>query len=95
MSQAELKLEFEGRTVGAFILAGPDAGKVEASIDGGDFKMHDLFHRFSGGLNYPRSVIFGTDLKPGKHVLTLRLSKEKNSKSKGTTASILFFEVNR
>ena len=92
---AELKLEFEGRTVGAFILAGPDAGKVEVSIDGGDFKMHDLFHRFSGGLNYPRSVIFGTDLKPGKHVLTLRLSKEKNSKSKGTTASILFFEVNR
>lgn len=92
---AELKLEFEGRTVGAFILAGPDTGKVEVSIDGGDFKTHDLFHRFSGGLNYPRSVIFGTDLKPGKHVLTLRLSKEKNSKSKGTTASILFFEVNR
>ncbi|MDB4669446.1 SGNH/GDSL hydrolase family protein [bacterium] len=92
---AELKLDFEGRTVGAFILAGPDAGIVEASIDGGEFTKHDLFHRFSGGLNYPRSVIFATDLKPGKHELKLRLSKEKNAKSKGTTASILFFEVNR
>jgi hypothetical protein len=40
-------------------------------------------------------VIFGTDLKPGKHVLALQLAKEKNPASRGTTASILFFEVNR
>lgn len=92
---AELTLEFEGRAVGAFILAGPDAGMVEASIDGGAVTKHDLFHRHSGGLNYPRSVIFGADLKAGKHVLILRIAEEKNSKSKGTTASILFFEVNR
>lgn len=92
---AELTLKFEGRTVGAFLLAGPDAGIVEASIDGGETTKHDLFHRHSGGLNYPRSVIFGADLKPGKHVLTLRIAEEKNARSKGTTASILFFEVNR
>lgn len=91
---AELELEFEGRGVGAFVLAGPDAGMVEASIDGGDFAKHDLYHRFSGGLNYPRSAIFAADLKPGKHVLTLRIAADKNAKSKGNAAAILFFEVN-
>ncbi len=90
-----LSLEFTGRTVGAFVLAGPDAGVLEARIDGGPVNRHDLYHRYSRGLNYPRSVIFGTDLKPGKHVLKLQLAEEKNPGSRGTTASILFFEVNR
>ncbi len=90
-----LSLEFTGRTVGAFVLAGPDAGILEARIDGGPVTRHDLYHRYSRGLNYPRSVIFGTDLKPGKHVLKLQLAEEKNPGSRGTTASILFFEVNR
>ena len=81
--------------MGAFLLAGPDAGILEARIDGGPATRHDLYHRYSRGLNYPRSVIFGTDLKPGKHVLALQLAKEKNPASRGTTASILFFEVNR
>ena len=92
---ARLTIEFTGRTVGAFLLAGPDAGILEASIDGGPATRHDLYHRYSRGLNYPRSVIFGTDLKPGKHVLALQLAEEKNPGSRGTTASILFFEVNR
>jgi lysophospholipase L1-like esterase len=92
---ARLAIEFTGRTVGAFLLAGPDAGILEASIDGGPATRHDLYHRYSRGLNYPRSVIFGTDLKPGKHVLALQLAEEKNPGSRGTTASILFFEVNR
>lgn len=91
----ELTLPFEGRAVGAFVLAGPDAGIVETKIDDGEWTKQDLFHRFSGGLNYPRSVIFAAELRPGKHVLALRLAKEKNAKSKGTSASILFFEVNR
>ena len=91
----ELTFEFEGRAVGAFVLAGPDAGIVETSVDGAPFVNHDLYHRFSGGLNYPRSAIFASDLKPGKHVLTLRIATDKNARSKGNAASILFFEVNR
>ena len=91
---AELEFEFAGRSIGAFVLAGPDAGIIETSIDGSAFEKHDLFHRFSGGLNYPRSVVFNSGLKQGKHVLRLRISAEKNPKSKGHTASILFFEVN-
>ena len=88
---AELTLGFEGRTVGAYLLAGPDAGIVEASVDGGAFATIDLYHRFSGGLHYPRTVVFATDLAAGKHTLTLRMAAGKNPKSTGTAARILQF----
>jgi len=91
---AELALAFEGGTVGAYLLAGPDVGIVEASVDGGAFGAIDLFHRFSGGLHYPRTVLFATDLAPGKHTLTLRMGGGKNPKSAGTAARILHFAAN-
>ena len=87
------KLEFSGHTVGAFLLAGPDAGTVSSSIDGGKPQAHDLFHRFSRGLNYPRSLIFANGLKPGKHTLELTVDKTANPNSKGHAVNILFFEV--
>lgn len=90
-----LKLEFEGTAIGALILAGPDAGMVATRIDGGTFVEHDLYHRFSKGLNYPRSVIFHSDLKPGKHTLDLVISDNADPASKGHAVNILFFEVNR
>jgi hypothetical protein len=91
----ELTLEFEGRAVGAYVLAGPDAGIVETKIDDGEFTKHDLYHKHSRGLNYPRSVVFASGLEPGKHTLKLRIASDKNPGSKGNTAAILFFEVNR
>ncbi|MGI9241483.1 MAG: SGNH/GDSL hydrolase family protein [Verrucomicrobiales bacterium] len=92
---SELDFKFAGQSVGAFVLAGPDAGMVEASIDGGDFVRHDLYHRHSRGLNYPRSVMFATGLPPGEHSLKLRIAEENHPKSKGHAAAILFFEVSR
>ncbi|MCF6310812.1 MAG: SGNH/GDSL hydrolase family protein [Verrucomicrobiales bacterium] len=89
-----LYLNFLGRAIGAFVLAGPDAGKVEVCVDGSEWKLVDLYHQHSGGLNYPRSVIFADDLSAGRHQLVLRLSDQKGKKSKGTSASILYFEVN-
>ncbi|MCE9564868.1 MAG: SGNH/GDSL hydrolase family protein [Planctomycetes bacterium] len=91
---SELKLDFEGRAVGAYVLAGPDAGTLEASVDGGEFVAVDVFHRFSKGLHYPRTVMFASDLKPGKHTLTLRMAKDKNAQSTGTAARILQFVAN-
>lgn len=89
-----LYLNFQGRSIGAFVLAGPDAGIVEVSVDGGTWQEKTLYHKHSGGLNYPRSVTFASDLPSGQHQLVLRLSDKKPGKSKGTTASILYFEVN-
>lgn len=76
---AELSLDFEGTAVGAFIVAGPDAGIAETSIDGGEFRPVNLFHAYSKDLHYPRTVMLGTELKPGKHLLRLRISGETNS----------------
>ena len=89
-----LTLDFNGSAVGAFILAGPDAGIVETRIDGGDWKSTDLFHRFSEKLNYPRSVMFHTGLESGPHRLELRVAKSTHAKSRGNAATILHFEVN-
>lgn len=86
---------FSGSMIGAFVLAGPDAGIVEVSIDGGDWKPVDLYHRHSGGLNYPRSVIFADDLPNQFHSFALRVSGEKNPASKGNTATFLQFQVNQ
>lgn len=92
---ATLTFEFEGTSVGAYILAGPDAGVVEASVDGGEAKKLDLFHRFSRGLHYPRTVMFSTDLPCGSHVLKLKMAEEKNDGSSGHAMRILQFAVNR
>ena len=91
---AELALDFTGTAVGAYVLAGPDAGIVEARIDGGPPTRIDLFHRFSRGLHYPRTVVFHADLEPGKHTLTLRTSDEKNNKSIGHAVRVLQFVAN-
>ena len=91
---SELTLEFTGRAIGAYVLAGPDAGTVEASIDGGEFQTIDLSHRYSRGLHYPRTVMFFGDLDDAKHTLRLRISDEKNTHSKGHAVRILKFAAN-
>jgi len=91
---SEVTLKFTGRAIGAYVVAGPDAGIVEASLDGGPFSKHDLFHRFSKGLHYPRTVMFNADLSPGEHTLRLRISDDHNPESTGTAARIMQFCVN-
>jgi len=90
----ETILKFKGRALGAYVLAGPDAGTVEVSIDGSDWRGVDLYHHYSRGLHYPRTVMFAADLKAGQHTARLRLSEKSNPKSKGTAARILQFTVN-
>jgi hypothetical protein len=89
---AELTLQFSGTAVGAYLVAGPDAGILEARVDDGDFKPVNLYHRFSKGLHYPRTVMFGTELPAGEHVLTLRVSAE--TASSGHAARIMKFVAN-
>ena len=66
-----LRFEFEGRAIGAFILAGPDAAKISYSIDNEAEQEIDLYHHYSKNLHYPRTIIFAHDLKPGKHTIEL------------------------
>lgn len=85
---------FSGTMLGAFVLAGPDAGMLEVSIDGGDWKKIDLYHQHSKALNYPRSVILADGLTRSYHNAAIRVAEERNPESKGNTATILYFEVN-
>jgi lysophospholipase L1-like esterase len=87
--QAELSLEFTGTAIGAYIVAGPDAGLVEARIDGGQPVEVNLLHRYSAGLHYPRTVMFATDLAPEKHTLVLRMTDR--TKSAGHAMRIMQF----
>ena len=91
---AETQFAFEGSAVGVFINAGPDAGQVDVQIDNGRWKTVDLFHRYSKGLHYPRTVMFATDLKPGPHSLRVKVSDKKNSASQGHAVRIIGFAVN-
>jgi lysophospholipase L1-like esterase len=89
---AEVALDFEGTAVGAYIVAGPDAGIAEVSLDNGPFLALDFYHAYSKGLHYPRTVMLGTALQPGPHTLTLRVSDK--TKSAGRALRIMQFVAN-
>lgn len=91
---AELKLQFEGTSIGLYVLAGPDAGTVEYAIDGAAGEVIDLYHRFSKGLHYPRTVMLSGDLGPGAHELVLRVGPKGNRESGGSAVRILAFTAN-
>ena len=86
--------KFEGRAVGAFVLAGPDAGTLEVSIDNEPFRSIDLYHHYSNDLHYPRIVMFATDLPQKIHKVSIRLAKPKQSEQKRRAARILQFTLN-
>ena len=94
LAGSEVTIEFEGHAIGAYVLAGPDAGVLEISIDGDDYKRVNLYHQYSRGLHYPRTVMFATDLKPGKHTAQIRLDLPKRSTTGNRTARILQFTAN-
>lgn len=89
---ATLTLQFTGTAVGAYIVAGPDAGSVEVTVDGGEKITIDLMHRFSKGLHYPRTVVFANELSPEDH--TLELTVGKDSKSGSHAVRIIKFVAN-
>ena len=91
---SEVTFEFDGRAIGAYVLSGPDAGVLEASIDNGGFRPTRLYHRYSSRLHYPRTVMFATNLKSGKHTIRLRLAQIADSKQQKQAARILQFTVN-
>lgn len=91
---ATLRLRFQGTAVGVFVAAGPDAGTVEYSVDGGPLCRRDLFTAWSGGLHLPWAQVLVADLAAGAHALLLRPSAGANPASKGHAVRIAHFLVN-
>ncbi|MEM6470570.1 MAG: SGNH/GDSL hydrolase family protein [Planctomycetota bacterium] len=66
------EVRFRGTAVGLYALAGPDAGSIEFSVDGGGWETKSLYHRFSKGLHYPRTIVLVSDLENGPHTVRFR-----------------------
>lgn len=86
---ATLTVPFKGRALGAYILAGPDAGTAEVSVDGGPFRKIPLRHPYSSGLHYPRTVMLATDLIDGQHTVTIRVGEPAAQAPAGTAIRVV------
>jgi lysophospholipase L1-like esterase len=92
---AELKFNFRGKAVGIFVTAGPDAGIIEYSIDGGPVKTLDLFTRWSSHLHLPWAHVLEAETTVQKsRTLMLKVSQNRNPESTGHAVRIAHFLVN-
>ena len=91
---AELHLRFSGTAVGILVVAGPDVGVLEYSVDKVPPKRIDPFTKWSHGLHIPWAYMLETDLAPGDHELVLRTTEQKNADSLGHACRIVRFLVN-
>lgn len=87
---ASLKLEFDGKAVGIFCVAGPKAGILEYRIDGGEIQQLDMYTRWSRALYIPWLYTFATELEAGHHVLELTVKR-----GVGEECQIRNFVINR
>jgi len=91
---AAFEFEFDGSAAGLMIGAGPDAGIIEVSVDGGVARKIDTFTAWSESLYLPWAVLFPGDLKPGRHTARVRLVADHNPKSAGTALYVFNLMVN-
>ncbi len=92
---SKLRLKFEGKTVGIAVAAGQDAGIIEYRIDENKWQSFNLFGRSSRRLHIPRYYTLASELSQDEHLLEIRISKEKDEKSKGQACRIRYFFVNK
>ncbi len=90
-----LTFRFEGRAVGLWVAAGPDAGAIEYSIDDGPWSSQDLFTRWSRGLHLPWVYVLAAELPEGAHRLKLRIAESAHPQSTGHACRIVHFAVHR
>ncbi len=91
---SEITLDFQGKAIGLYLLAGPDAGQVRVRIDDEQpARTIELFHHFSRQLHYPRTVMIATDLEDSPHRLRLTVHAEHHPQSQGHAVRILEFAV--
>lgn len=91
---AELEFEFKGNAVGIYCLSGKDAGILEYSIDGKDFKSLDTFTPWSSQLYIPWLFILEDRLNDANHKVVIKMSEKRNPESGGNACQILKFAVN-
>jgi sialidase-1 len=88
------ELEFDGTAAGLFITSGPDAGRIECSVDGGEFRPSETITRWSAGLHLPWAVILADGLSPGHHTLRVRIAEGHDPRSAGTAVRVFHLLLN-
>lgn len=91
---ASFVLPFAGTAVGILVAAGPDAGRIAYEVDGRRYPSLDAFTPWSKNLHLPWALVLADGLRPGPHLLKVRLLPEHAPDSKGTALRILHFLVN-
>lgn len=76
---ASLKLNFTGKAIGIFCVAGPNAGILEYSIDGKPFRCIKTHTPWSNKVYLPWVYMFDKHLTPGEHTLTVRVKEGEKS----------------
>lgn len=67
-------LKFRGRAIAIFVVSGPDAGKIEFSVDNQPYQTRELATRFSRNLHLPWVYVLADELDGEKpHQLRLRV----------------------
>ena len=91
---AEFEFSFDGTGCGLFIAAGPDAGRIEFSIDGGEHRKLDTFTHWSASLHLPWALILDDTLKAGPHTAQVRLAADRDPKGTGTALRVFHLLLN-
>jgi len=91
---AEFEFSFEGTGCGLFIAAGPDAGQIEFSIDGGEYRPLETFTHWSAGLHLPWALILDDSLKNGQHTAKVRIATGRDAKGSGTALRVFHLLFN-
>lgn len=89
-----LTYNFVGKAIGIAVAAGRDAGIIEYRIDGGAWQEQNLFTRWSSQLHLPWYYTLESELTDEQHVLELRVSAEKDHRSKGRVCRVRYFYAN-
>ena len=91
---AEFEFDFEGSAAGLFIASGPDAGRLEFSLDGSSFRKVETFTPWSKNLHLPWAVILDDGLKIGRHTVKVRIAKDHDPHSTGTALRVFQLLLN-
>jgi hypothetical protein len=94
-AHAKLTVKFTGTAIGAYMLAGPDAGVLRCAVDGKQTTEIDTLCKFSG-FNYPVTIMFFNELENGDHTLELEILENRPGRIRagGTALRVIGFTAN-
>lgn len=70
-----LNAKFTGPVIGVYVVAGPTAGRIDVSIDGGPFQTFTTFEKYSTK-HRPYQLFFNEGLSSGEHSVQIKVNTD-------------------